>query len=82
MPGSFELAHDPGYVRGFLEGRLDPQAIRRIGFPWSEGLVRRTLASVGSTLGLSDEQGHPGNARVSDLHSLNLRGDVSTSFCG
>jgi acetoin utilization deacetylase AcuC-like enzyme len=37
-------------VRRFLQGTLDPQVIRRIGFPWSEGLVRRTLASVGSTL--------------------------------
>lgn len=45
-----ERVHDPKYVQGFLEGTLDPQVIRRIGFPWSEGLVRRTLASVGGTL--------------------------------
>jgi acetoin utilization deacetylase AcuC-like enzyme len=45
-----ELAHDPGYVRRFFEGTLTPPAIRRIGFPWSEGLVRRTLASIGGTL--------------------------------
>jgi len=47
--------HDPAYVRAFLEGRLDPAAIRRIGFPWSEGLVQRTLASVGSTLSATNE---------------------------
>jgi acetoin utilization deacetylase AcuC-like enzyme len=45
-----ERAHDPAYVEAFLNGTLDPQVIRRIGFPWSEGLVRRTLASVGGTL--------------------------------
>ena len=45
-----ERAHDPAYVAAFLDGNLDPQVIRRIGFPWSEGLVRRTLASVGGTL--------------------------------
>jgi acetoin utilization deacetylase AcuC-like enzyme len=45
-----ERAHDPAYVDAFLNGTLDPQVIRRIGFPWSEGLVRRTLASVGGTL--------------------------------
>jgi acetoin utilization deacetylase AcuC-like enzyme len=45
-----ERVHDPAYVEGFLTGTLDPQVIRRIGFPWSEGLVRRTLASVGGTL--------------------------------
>lgn len=49
-PGVIELAHEPGYVRAFLEGTLAPAAVRRIGFPWSEGLVRRTLASVGGTL--------------------------------
>jgi acetoin utilization deacetylase AcuC-like enzyme len=45
-----ELAHDPEYVRQFMQGELPAAAIRRIGFPWSEGLVRRTLASVGGTL--------------------------------
>jgi acetoin utilization deacetylase AcuC-like enzyme len=45
-----ERAHDPVYVDDFLNGTLDPQVVRRIGFPWSEGLVRRTLASVGGTL--------------------------------
>src|SRR5580700_9002155 len=44
------LAHDPAYVRAFLDGSLDPAAMRRIGFPWSAGLVQRTLASVGGTL--------------------------------
>jgi acetoin utilization deacetylase AcuC-like enzyme len=45
-----ELAHDPGYVRHFVEGSLPPAAMRRIGFPWSQGLVDRSLASAGSTL--------------------------------
>ncbi len=44
------LAHDPEYVDAFLAGQLNVQAIRRIGFPWSEGLVGRTLCSVGATL--------------------------------
>jgi acetoin utilization deacetylase AcuC-like enzyme len=44
------LAHDPEYVDAFLAGQLKVQAIRRIGFPWSEGLVARTLCSVGATL--------------------------------
>ena len=44
------LAHDPEYVKHFVEGTLSPAAMRRIGFPWSEGLVKRTLASAGGTL--------------------------------
>lgn len=43
-------AHDPAYVDAFLAGTLSPAAIRRIGFPWSPHLVRRTLASAGATL--------------------------------
>jgi acetoin utilization deacetylase AcuC-like enzyme len=42
--------HEPEYVDAFMNGTLSDGAMRRIGFPWSEGLVRRTLASVGSTL--------------------------------
>jgi len=45
-----ELAHDPSYIRGFVDGTLPAAAMRRIGFPWSQGLVERTFASVGSTL--------------------------------
>lgn len=44
------LAHDREYVEGFMAGTLPAPVMRRIGFPWSEALVRRTLASVGATL--------------------------------
>ena len=52
---TIELAHDPEYVGAFLEGTLSAQAMRRIGFPWSEMLVKRTLASVGGTLAATKE---------------------------
>jgi acetoin utilization deacetylase AcuC-like enzyme len=45
-----ERAHDPAYVRAFLAGTLERSVMRRIGFPWSDGLLRRTLASAGGTL--------------------------------
>jgi acetoin utilization deacetylase AcuC-like enzyme len=44
------LAHDRDYVESFVAGTIAPPIMRRIGFPWSEGLVQRTLASAGSTL--------------------------------
>jgi acetoin utilization deacetylase AcuC-like enzyme len=53
IPASVEtiaLAHDREYVAQFVNGTLPPAAMRRIGFPWSEGLVKRTLASAGGTL--------------------------------
>lgn len=49
------LVHDAAYISGFLAGTLGGAAMRRIGFPWSEGLVKRTLASVGSTLAATRE---------------------------
>jgi acetoin utilization deacetylase AcuC-like enzyme len=47
---TIKLAHDPEYVDQFVNGTLAANAMRRIGFPWSEGLVTRTLASAGGTL--------------------------------
>jgi acetoin utilization deacetylase AcuC-like enzyme len=47
---TIKLAHDPEYVDQFVNGTLPVNAMRRIGFPWSEGLVKRTLASAGGTL--------------------------------
>ncbi|HTB10482.1 MAG TPA: histone deacetylase [Bryobacteraceae bacterium] len=48
---TLQLAHDPEYVAQFVNGSLPAGAMRRIGFPWSAGLVQRTLASAGGTLG-------------------------------
>jgi acetoin utilization deacetylase AcuC-like enzyme len=49
------LVHDEKYVREFLNGQLEPSALRRIGFPWSRELVNRTLASVGGTLAAASD---------------------------
>lgn len=42
--------HGSDYIYKFLDGTLDSAMVRRIGFPWSQELVWRTLASVGGTL--------------------------------
>ena len=42
--------HHPDYLRRVKEGELSDQEIRRIGFPWSPGLVERSRRSVGSTI--------------------------------
>jgi len=79
--GDIELAHDPGYVHRFLTGTLDAQAIRRIGFPWSEQLVRRTLASAGGTLAAARDalaSGFGGNLAGGTHHAS--RGEGS-GFC-
>jgi len=52
---TIEAVHEREYVEAFMRGTLSAAAIRKIGFPWSEGLVKRTLASVGSTLAATRE---------------------------
>ncbi|MGA2592331.1 MAG: histone deacetylase [Bryobacteraceae bacterium] len=78
---TIELAHDAAYVRGFLEGTLEPRVMRRIGFPWSEDLVRRTLASLGGTLSAARDAldtGFGGNLAGGTHHAF--RGEGS-GFC-
>jgi acetoin utilization deacetylase AcuC-like enzyme len=78
---AIERVHDPAYVRAFLAGTLDARIMRRIGFPWSEGLVRRTLASMGGTLAATDDAlaaGWGGNLAGGTHHAF--RGEGS-GFC-
>jgi len=76
-----ERVHDPAYVEGFLAGTLASSVIRRIGFPWSEGLVRRTLASVGGTLAATQDaldRGFGGNLAGGTHHAFRHEG---SGFC-
>jgi len=80
-PEIIELAHDSSYVRDFLNGSLAAAAVRRIGFPWSEGLVRRTLASAGGTLSATTaalEHGWGGNLAGGTHHAFRAEG---SGFC-
>lgn len=45
-----ELAHCPDYLDRFIGNTQDRQELRRMGLPWSEGLVKRTLISPNGTL--------------------------------
>jgi len=47
--------HDSAYVDAVISGTLSAAAQRRIGFPWSEGFVTRTLGSAGSTLAATEQ---------------------------
>jgi len=80
-PSTLETAHDPEYVRQFLDGTLDQRIMRRIGFPWSEALVRRTLASVGGTLAAASQAmdtGFGGNLAGGTHHAYRAEG---SGFC-
>jgi acetoin utilization deacetylase AcuC-like enzyme len=43
-------AHDAGYLARVRDGELDKAEVRRIGFPWSAGMVERSRRSAGATL--------------------------------
>jgi len=78
---AIEVAHDPVYVEGFLAGTLAPAIMRRVGFPWSPDLVRRTLASLGGTLGAAEDAlrtGFGGNLAGGTHHAFRAEG---SGFC-
>lgn len=76
-----ELVHDPGYVRDYLEGTLDEAAMRRIGFPWNEAVVRRTMHAAGGTLltaRLALQHGIAANTAGGTHHAFR---DHGSGFC-
>jgi acetoin utilization deacetylase AcuC-like enzyme len=73
--------HTETYIQGFLQGTLDPAIVRRIGFPWSEGLVKRTLASAGGTLAATRaalDKGFAGTVAGGTHHAFRNEG---AGFC-
>lgn len=75
------LAHTQRYVDGVLTGTLDRLEQRRIGFPWSPGLVDRSLATVGGCIASARaalEDGISGNLAGGTHHALR---DAGEGFC-
>ena len=74
-------AHDRDYIQRMVHGDVAPAIMRRIGFPWSEDLVRRTLASVGGTLCATEDalaKGWGGNLAGGTHHAFR---DCGAGFC-
>jgi acetoin utilization deacetylase AcuC-like enzyme len=67
------LVHDPSYVRALLEGTLGEAAMRRIGLPWSEHLVERSLRAVGGTCEAAE-------AALREGVAINLAGGTHHAF--
>jgi len=69
------------YLSALLQGNLAPKAMKRIGFPWSAQLIRRTLTAVAGTVLTCEQALDKGKA-------LNLTGgyhhafaDYGSGFC-
>ena len=48
--GELALAHTPAYIEAISNGSVTDQAMREIGFPWSEAMGDRARRSVGATI--------------------------------
>ncbi|NEP18447.1 MAG: histone deacetylase [Leptolyngbya sp. SIO4C1] len=76
-----KFVHQPEYVLAYCEGTLTPQAQRRIGLPWSPGLVQRTCTAVGGTIltaKLALQQGLACNTAGGTHHAFP---DYGSGFC-
>jgi acetoin utilization deacetylase AcuC-like enzyme len=49
-PEDFAIAHSPNYLKNLLGNHIYPKEWRRVGLPWSQGLVDRTLTAPNGTL--------------------------------
>lgn len=67
------LVHEPHYLRMLINGTIEPTAMRRIGFPWSAGMVERSRRSVGATIAAS-------RAALEDGVAVNLAGGTHHAF--
>jgi len=65
--------HDPAYVGRVASGSLSYEEVRRIGFPWSTGLVERSRRSVGGTIAAA-------RAALEDGVAANLAGGTHHAF--
>lgn len=67
------LVHDPDYVDAVVNGTVASDIQRRIGFPWSPGMVERSRRSVGATIAAA-------RAALDDGVSANLAGGTHHAF--
>lgn len=61
-PEQLATVHCQQYIHSLQTGNIDAKAMRRIGFPWSEQLFRRSLYSLGGTLQSAQAALHTGIA--------------------
>ncbi|MCS6988671.1 MAG: histone deacetylase [Chloroherpetonaceae bacterium] len=75
------LAHAPDYVQAVTNGTLTEFQIRKIGFPYSAALVRRSYATVGGALAAAEEalrNGISGNLAGGTHHAF---ADSGEGYC-
>lgn len=66
-------AHDADYVAKVMDGTLSAKEQRRIGFPWSPELRKRSVRTVGATIGAC-------HAALQDGFAVNLAGGTHHAY--
>jgi acetoin utilization deacetylase AcuC-like enzyme len=72
------LAHTAPYVHAVATGTLPPEVQRRIGFPWSPGMVERSRRSAGATIAAARaalDEGIAANLAGGTHHAFSDRGE-------
>ena len=72
-PDNLKKVFQPIYVQELTTGELNPKAMRRIGFPWSEQLIKRSLTACAGTVVTAQKALEYGKA-------LNLTGGYHHAF--
>ena len=80
-PEVLALAHCPDYLQRFVDNRMTPQELRRMGLPWSEGLRKRTLISPSGTLLAAHYALHHGIACHLAGGTHHAHYDFASGFC-
>ncbi|MEP6790105.1 MAG: histone deacetylase, partial [Ramlibacter sp.] len=73
--GELALAHSPAYIKAISDGSISPQAMREIGFPWSEAMADRARRSVGATVAAC-------RAALREGVAANIAGGTHHSYAG
>lgn len=73
--------HTAEYLRKVVHGELSEKEIRRIGFPWSPGMVERSRRSVGGTLAAMRAAIHEGIGLNLAGGTHHARADRGAGFC-
>ena len=76
-----QRAHDAAYVQKVIDGKLSAEEIRVLGFPWSAGLVERSLRSVGATLAAARVAVEDGCALSLAGGTHHASGDRGAGYC-
>lgn len=67
------LVHTEDYLTRLINGSLTKSEVRRLGLPWSESLVRRTLLAVSGTINAA-------KSALKNRVSSNLAGGTHHAF--